>query len=287
MNNNLSLSYVNYFTGLNYGYLMFGKSFKKAGSFVGTFQFINYGTITAADETGLITGDFSASEYALNIGWARQLGPLFSIGANGKLIYSSLETYKSLGIAVDVSGTYKSKNELFTASLLARNIGAQIVSYRPGVRESLPFQLQAGVSQQLRHVPLRFSFLYNHIEQWNLAYTDPTDPSNQKDPITGETKTTSGVSKFADNFMRHIVIGAEFTIAKVLSLRGGYNYGRRQELKLYDHAGMSGFSFGAGLRVKMFNISYTRGIYQSGSLNPNYFTVTVGLDGFKKQEAKN
>ena len=184
MHNNLSLSYVNYFTGPNYGYAMYSRTFKNTGSFVGSFQFINYGKFTAADESGIKTGEFSASEYALNIGWARQLGPLFSIGANGKLIYSSLESYHSFGIAVDVAGTYLSKNELFTASIIARNIGIQIVSYRPGNREPLPFDLQAGVSAKLQHIPVRFSFLYDHLETWNLSYEDPNDPANQKDPIT-------------------------------------------------------------------------------------------------------
>ena len=286
MHNNLSLSFVNYFTGPNYGYIMYSRTFKNAGSFVGSFQFINYGKFTGADETGIITGEFSASEYALNIGWARQLGPLFSIGANGKLIYSSLESYHSFGIAVDVAGTYISKNELFTASLMARNIGAQIIPYRPGNREPLPFELQAGISPKLRHIPVRLSFLYEHIEKWDLSYEDPSDPANQKDPITGETKKQSGVGKFADNLMRHIVIGTEVTIAKVFAIRLGYNYGRRQELKLYNRAGLSGFSYGFGLRIKMFNFSYTRATYQAGSLNPNYITLTVGLGGFKKQESK-
>lgn len=286
MHNNLSLSFVNYFTGPNYGYVMYSRTFKNTGSFVGSFQFINYGKFTGADETGIKTGEFSASEYALNIGWARQLGPLFSIGANGKLIYSSLENYHSFGIAVDVAGTYTSKNELFTASLLARNIGAQIVPYRPGNREPLPFELQAGISPKLRHIPVRFSFLYEHLEKWDLSYEDPSDPANQKDPITGETKKQSGVGKFADNLMRHIVIGTEVTIAKVFAIRLGYNYGRRQELKLYNRAGLSGFSYGFGLRIKMFNFSYTRATYQAGSLNPNYITLTANLGGFKKQEKK-
>jgi len=86
--------------------------------------------------------------------------------------------------------------------------------------------------------------------------------------------------------MRHIVIGTEVTIAKVFSIRLGYNYGRRQELKIYNHTGLSGFSYGFGVRVKMFDFSYTRATYQAGSLNPNYITVTANLGGFKKQESK-
>lgn len=284
MHNQLAFSFVNYFTGLNYGYLMYSRTFKKAGSFVGTFQFIDYGKFIAADPAGNITGTFNASEYALNIGWGRQLSQHFSIGANGKLIYSALESYNSFGIAVDVAGTYTTKEQTFTASIIGRNIGAQIVPYRPGQYESLPFELQIGLSQKLKHIPVRFSQLLTHLEKWDLSYTDPNDPANQKDPITGETKQKSGIGKFADNLMRHIVLGAEVTIAKILSIRIGYNYQRRQELKLYNKAGLAGFSLGVGIRVKMFNLSYTRATFQAGSPNPNFITLSVNLQEFSKKK---
>lgn len=87
-------------------------------------------------------------------------------------IYSQLADYYSFGIAVDVAGTYTTKDDLFTASLIGRNIGAQIVPYRTGEREPLPFELQIGLSQRLRHIPVRFSQLITHLERWDLSYTD-------------------------------------------------------------------------------------------------------------------
>lgn len=284
LHNQLAFSFVNYFNGLNYGFITYSRTFNKAGSFVATFQFIDYGKFTETDAAGNVYGTFSASEYALNIGWGRQLSPHFSIGANGKLIYSALESYNSFGIAVDVAGTYTTKEQSFAASLIGRNIGAQIIPYRPGEYESLPFELQIGLSEKLKHIPLRFSQLLTHLETWDLSSTDPNDPANQTDPITGETKQKSGIGKLADNLMRHIVLGAELTIAKVLSLRIGYNYQRRQELKLYNKAGLAGFSFGVGVRVKMFNLSYTRGSFQAGSPNPNYITLSVNLQEFSKKK---
>jgi hypothetical protein len=283
MNNNLALSYVNNPGGINYGFVAFAHTFSKVGCFVGSLQFINDGKFTGADAAGNQTGDFFASEYALNIGWGRQLTPLFSIGANGKLIYSQLETYHSFGIAVDVAGTYTSKDQSFTASLIGRNIGTQLVPYLPGDYQPLPFELQIGLSQKLKHIPLRFSELLTNLQKWDLTYTDPSDPANTADPITGEVQTKSGAAKIADGFMRHVVLGAELTIAKVLAIRIGYNYQRRQELKLYDHAGLTGFSMGAGLRVKMFNLNYTRGSYTAGLAN-NYITLGVNLQEFVKKQ---
>ena len=284
MNNNLAFSYVKSPGGVNYGYVAYSRSFSKAGSFVGSLQYINYGKFTGADASGNLTNDFTASEYALTVGWGRQLSPLFSIGANGKLIYSQLETYRSFGIAVDVAGTYTSKDKSFNASLIGKNIGTQIVPFLPGQYEPLPFQLQIGLSEQLKHIPVRFSQLFTNLQRWDLTYLDLTDPANIPDPITGQVKQKTGVGKFADNAMRHIVLGAELTIAKVVSVRIGYNYQRRQELKLNGKAGMAGFSLGAGLRVKMFNLSYTYGNDQAGSPNRNYITLAVNLQEFTKKQ---
>jgi len=280
MHNQVALSYVNYFTGNNFGFLMYSHSFEKAGSFVGTFQFMDYGKFTAADEAGNITGDFHASEYALSVGWGRQLHPNFLIGANAKLIYSSLDVYKSFGIAVDIAGTAVTNNKLFSASLLARNIGSQIVPYVSGEYEPLPFELQAALSYKFKEIPFRVHLLLNHLTTWDLAYTDPSDPNNQKDPYTGEVKEKSDFAKFTDNLMRHVVLGGEVTFAKVLSVRLGYNYERRQEMKLSGKAGMSGFTYGLGLRIKMFQFSYTRATYQAGGINPNYVTIMTNLGQF-------
>ena len=83
--------------------------------------------------------------------------------------------------------------------------------------------------------------------------------------------------------MRHVVFGGEVIFAKVFSVRLGYNYQRRQEMKLYTKAGLAGFSYGFGFRVKMFNFSYARATYQAGGINPNYVTMMVNLGGFSKK----
>jgi len=284
MHNQLALSYVNYFTGNNTGFAMYSRTFNKAGSFVAAIQFSDYGKIQGADAAGNKTGIISASEYALSVGWGRMLTTHFSIGANVKLIYSHLDTYSSVGIAVDVAGSFFTKNKLFMASLMVRNIGSQIVPYRAGEFEPLPFELQLGLSQGLKHLPLRFYLLFTNLQKWNMSYTDPNDPKNQVDPYTGQINERSGIGKFADNLMRHVVFGGEITIAKVFSIRLGYNYQRRQELKLYERTGLSGFCYGVGFRIKMFSFSYTHATYQAGSPNPNFVTIAVNLQEFSKKK---
>jgi hypothetical protein len=283
MHNRLGLSFVDYYTDISYGYAQYGRTFNKAGTFIGTMQFINYGTFTEADATGQRYGEFSAGEYALNIGWGRWLTPKWSVGANFKLIYSSLESYNSFGTAVDVAGSYYSEEGKFTASLIARNIGVQITPYGNNAREPVPFELQAGLSKGLKHLPLTFSALFTNLQRWDLRYDNPDDPSGGTDPITGESQEVSGIEKFADNFMRHLVLGAELKIAKVLSLRASYNYLRRQEMKVPTKTSTVGFSWGFGIRISKFHISYARSAYHLVG-SPNFFTFTFDLDEFGKNK---
>ena len=283
MNNQLGFSFVDYFTDINYGFAQYSRTFTKAGSFVGTMQYIDYGKFQEADEAGIQYGYFHAGEYALNIGWGRKLTPRFSIGSNLKLIYSSLESYNSFGIGVDVAGSYFSKDELFDASVIFRNIGYQVVSYRSGNHEPLPFEIMAGLSKEFKHVPFRISALITHLEKWDIRYENPVNPAGGIDPVTGEPNKISGIDEFADNLMRHIVLGAEVKIAKVLSLRGSYNYQRRQEMKIANKAATVGFSWGFGIRVKQFQFSYARSAYHLVG-SPNFITVMVDLDGFGKKE---
>lgn len=282
MHNNLGFSFVDYYTDINYGYAQYGRSFEKIGTFVASMQFINYGKFDRADETGQRNGTFSAGEYALNIGWGRRLAPHWSIGANIKGIYSTFEAYNSWGLAVDVAGSYIHEEAGFTASLIARNIGLQLKGYYDNQTHPLPFELQLGLSQGLKHLPLRFSFLYHSMQKWDLTYEDPLVVAENTDPITGEVQDQSGFADFGDKMMRHIVLGAELNITKFLSIRGGYNYGRRQDNGVASKMSTVGFSWGLGLRISKFHFSYARSRYHLAG-SPNYITLTFNLQEFTKK----
>lgn len=282
MHNNLGFSFVDYYTDINYGYAQYARTFNKIGAFVASLQFINYGTFDRADETGQRNGTFNAGEYALNIGWGRKLHPHWTIGANIKGIYSTFEAYNSFGLAVDVSGSYIHEDAGFTASLIARNIGLQLTSYYSGQTHPLPFELQFGMSQSLKHLPLRFHLLYHNMQKWDLTYSDPLVVAENTDPITGEEKKKSGIADFGDKFMRHIVIGAELNITNFLSLRGGYNYGRRQDNGVAAKMSTVGLSWGIGIRVSKFHFSYARSRYHLAG-SPNYITLTLNLQEFTKK----
>ncbi len=275
MSNQFSISYVSYFSGINWGYVAYAMDAGRAGTFGVSMHFVNYGDFQGTDSVGNLTNHFSAGDYDLNIGWGKVIDTNFSIGANLKTIYSSLEQYNSLGMAVDIAGTYYSKKHEFTLAAVIKNIGAQITTYRPGNRESLPFEVELAMSKRLKHTPFRFSITARHLEQFDISYINPKD-SITIDPVSGDT--TFAKNTFGDKIMRHVVVGMEVLISKNINLRFGYNYERRKELKIANNFS-AGLSFGIGVRISKFNFSYGYAIYSpvGGS---NHFTLVTNLSEF-------
>ena len=279
INNQLSFNYVDYFSDINYGSLVLGKSIKNLGNFTAGLIYTNYGTFKRADEQGNLEGSFNASDYALSIGWGRMLDSMFSMGANLKLIYSSYDEINSLGMAVDVGAAYHNQNKQLTISVLAKNIGFQFKPYYTSNRETLPFEIDLGLSKKLKHIPLRYSIIYHDLQKWDISYQAESGISSNTS-FDGSTLTKkSKLETYADLFMRHIILGGELTFFKNFNFRLAYNYGKRQELKIDSKASTVGLSWGFGFRISKFSINYARSAYHlSGS--PNYISITTNLSNF-------
>lgn len=279
MHNNLNLNYINYFAGINFGYASYGYHREGIGNFAAGMHYIDYGTFDRTDELGEHLGTFRASEYALNLVYSRTLiDSMLTAGINLKPIYSSFEQYNSFGIAADVGVTYYSKKTLTTIGLVAKNMGVQLSSYT-GVREKLPFELQAGITQGLAHAPFRFSVTYQNLERWDLTYEKPDDDFN---PL-GDEVEKSGFDVFGDKLMRHLVFGVEFLIGDHFHVDLGYNYKRRKEMSVTAKPGMVGFSWGFGMRISKFHIAYGRSSYHLAG-GTNHISLTTNLSDFYRKQ---
>jgi hypothetical protein len=284
MDNNVALSYINYFADVNYGYAAYAKKIKKIGLMSFGVQYLDYGKFTRADEIGNTDGTFGAQEMSFNVSYARSiLDSNLTVGATLKTIYSHLDTYTSTGSALDLGATYVRPKHNFTAALVIKNIGKQWKSYTPGNWEKLPFEIQIGISKKPKHVPFRFSIIYENLEKWNLTYVDPSVSTT--DPLTGEPIKQNKYKVFGDKLMRHVVLGGEFIITKNFFLRVGYNYQRRKELKVPEKRGMTGFSFGFGLRIYKFHLSYGRAVYHLAGATNN-FSISFDIGSFHKTVAR-
>lgn len=276
MNKTIALSAVSYPDKVKFGDASCAQDFGKWGTFLATMHYVNYGNFDQTDEFGNPAGTFKAADYALTIGWGYQLNKLFSVGAAIKGIYSDYYLYNAAGLAADVSATYYDSTSQWTATVLVRNVGAQLNKYVAGNNESLPAEALIGVSKRLAHTPLRFNITYRHLQKMNLGYTDPNDLGDV-DPLTGEA--TVKEYGFFNRFSRHFIIGSEILLSKNFHIRAAYNFQRRRELVVSTRPGLAGFSVGLGLKISKFILSYGFGNYHIAG-GVNHFSISTNLSEF-------
>jgi hypothetical protein len=265
MDKSLALNYVNYFAGINYGMTMYSRSFGGRGNFAAGMTYLNYGSFKETDESGIITGTFSAAEYALSIIYSRDIDSLFSVGANLKPVLSHLEKYTSFGFALDIGASYHSRNNLFSAGFVVKNAGLQITTYAGEKREKLPFEIQAGASQKLAHAPFRFSLTLRHLERFDLTYNYESNGNTGISSVTQPSKT----SDFFENALRHMIIGAELLPHKNFYISAGYNYQRRRELQIDSKIATVGFSWGFGINTSFLSIGFGRATFHLAGASNN------------------
>lgn len=280
MGRQVSLSWLPYFEGINVGYASYAHHFDSLRTtFSGAVQYVDYGTFNRTDATGNELGQFRAGEYAFQIGAGRAIDSLFSIGANVKFITSSLDTYTSSGIALDLAGTYHKPSKGVTLSAVVRNIGYQTSSFT-SEREKLATQVMLGVTYKFKHAPFRLGLMLENLQRWDLTYPDATR-DRQIDPTTGEVvvkKTTN-----AEKALLHAVPSAEILLSKNFMIRLGYNFRTRYEMALASRTGAVGLSFGLGLRVSKVHLSYGFNQLHLAGIR-NTITIAVRFSDFRKVE---
>ncbi len=272
MDNNVLVNYINYFADINYGYASYSRSFEDIGNFAIGMHYINYGDFKEATELGELTGNmFTAAEYSLNMIYSNHYKRL-SYGANLKPVFSVFESYRSFGLAADLGLTFSSKDSLTHVALVARNIGGQITTYyQDGNREPVPFDLQAGISSKLKYAPVVLSLTMHHLNKWDLAHFDEEAQSLENYYERKES--------FAKQIMRHMVLGIEILPSDNFTIRAGYNYQRRQELKFEERLSTVGFSLGFGVKIKRFRFDFaTSRFHLAGS--SNLFSLGINLNNF-------
>lgn len=266
----ISLNYSNYLLDINYGYSAFAKDFGKYGTFGAGIFFVDYGDWQETDIYGNTIGSFSVKEFALNLTWGYQVADRLRVGANFKPIYSVMESYKSFGLAFDIGAQYSSKSDLFKAGFVMKNMGFQVTTYTHNNQEALPFEIALGVSQKLAHAPFRLSVTYRNLQQFDIGYEVEDNSS-----ITDEMVSPD----FGELFARHLVFGLEFIPSDNFYIMGGYNMQRRAELKNEQNPGIVGFSWGTGIKISKFNISYSSARYHLSG-RTNFFSVSTNLNRF-------
>ena len=278
MDNQMTLSYVGDFNiGTNFATAQYSRTFERLGSFAASVQYYNYGNMQYASESGYTDGStFNVSDYAVTLGWGRELTDKWSIGANLKYAGLQYESSRAGALGVDVAATYWSySNWVFT--LAARNIGRQLFCKEMYLDNKwLPFSLDFMASKKLDHLPLTIIMGYKDIQHWNKLYYDPLDLAGYYNPITGTYQEPSKVAKFFTNLACHLVVGGELALGKNLSLRASYNYETHRNMGVPEGRTLVGFSAGFGVKIKAFQLDYARSRNNIVG-SPNFLTLRVDL----------
>ncbi|MCQ2284834.1 MAG: type IX secretion system protein PorQ [Bacteroidales bacterium] len=285
--NALALDFTNYFASTNYASALYSYTFPKAGSFAAELRYVGYGQFQGTDESGMETSNFTAGDYALTLGWGRELTPNFSIGANLKMIFCSYERYSSFGLAVDVAGSYYNPDKQLSLTLLAKNIGSELKTFAPGNFEKTPFDLQFALSQRLQHVPIRYHLSLHSLYRWNMNYYGSGNPFLETDVSTNQIVYPTKTKQFFDNFFRHIIFGLEIEPSQYFSLQLAYNHDVHQSMKVLARHSLAGFSYGFMINVRSIQFGFSRQHFAPGA-TPNCFNLAMNFDELSKlhQEKK-
>ena len=186
-----------------------------------------------------------------------------------RYVQSTLETYKSTGLAMDAGLTYQSRDSLNHYAFIVKGVGFQFSKYYPEQADAkMPVDVQIGFSKRLRYVPFRLSILLHDLNRWDLRYKSPLDENVGLGFGEEEPREPSKFGESVDNAFRHLIFGGEFLIGKKenLMLRIGYHHQRRKELSVVNLRSLSGFSGGIGIKLKSFVLDYGFAVYhQAGS----------------------
>ncbi|WP_397446233.1 type IX secretion system protein PorQ [Polaribacter sp. R77954] len=273
IDNKVSLNYSNYLAGINIGSLSYAKLIsRRFGTLHGSINYLNYGTLIGADSEGNETGNFSASDIAVSIGYARNL-PWTNLffGANIKVITSNIDSFTSSGIAADFAVLYYSPYKPYSFTVVARNVGTQIKSFN-GTNEELPFKVAVGASYRLEYVPLKWYLTLDNLQQWDVSVPNPSEQTTDL-----EGNVTEQEIGFLANASRHFVIGAELFPESAINIRVGYNFRRAAELKLQNVRTFGGISYGFGIKMNKIKFNYAYSKFHSAT-NASTFSLQIDLD---------
>lgn len=270
MSGQLAFNFVDYFADINAVSAHYSNRLKNIGIYSIGIDAYNYGTFNLTDATESQLGTFTANDQIVTFGLSKKLSNNFSLGTNIRLLNSNYERYHSFALGTNIATTYYNEEKHFTATFLIKNMGRQLISYT-SVKEPLPYNVLFGLSKELKHLPFRYSIVFDRLNKFDISsdfFPSVTfDPDTQKEIIKEET--------IAKKALRHLTIGGELNpFKKNLYIRAGFNFQKRFDMRLTTFPAMVGFSWGIGFKVARFQLNYSRSAYHLSGVTNNFGLAT-------------
>lgn len=223
----LNLNFMTYMEGAKTASASFVKAYKERASWGVSAQYMDYGSMKETTVSNEQTGDFSARDIALAGTFAYMLSNRISGGISARFVSSTIASYSSAAVAIDLGVNYYDEEREWSLSAVAKNLGGQIKAYDEDF-ERIPLDLQLGVTKRLTGSPLRFSATLSRLNNWDMG------------------------------LIHHLAIGADLLLGDNIYVAAGYNFRRAKEMKITDNESESnhgaGLSIGAGLQLERFKL---------------------------------
>ena len=223
----LNLNFMTYMEGAKTASASFVRAYQERATWGVSAQYMDYGSMKETTASNEQTGEFSARDIALAGSFAYMLTNSISGGITARFVSSTIASYSSAAVAVDLGVNYLDEERGWSLSAVAKNLGGQVKAYDEDF-ERIPIDLQIGATKRLTGSPLRFSATLSRLNYWDTG------------------------------LIHHLAVGADLLLGDNIYVAAGYNFRRAKEMKISDDEGESshgaGFSIGAGLQLERFKL---------------------------------
>ena len=256
MDKGLNVTYLGYLADINAASIIYTKAAGEEGAYGIGINYLNYGNIKETTKENVYLGDENVKDIGINGFYAHSITDRIRGGVCVKFIYSSFFEYTSIGIGVDLGLSYYNSDNDLSLGLTAKNLGRQIKTYHEE-RAPMPWDVQFGLTKRLAHAPIRLSGTVVQLNKWQTY-----DLMGYKDP-------------FVKNFFKHFIFAADFTLTESFWVGIGYNVKTSADMSLEQGNKLGGFSGGAGIRVRSFEVGASVGKY-----HPSGTSLMISLTNF-------
>lgn len=241
----IGLNYMHYIADGNFAGVKFGTHAGEHGAWGVGLQYFGYGEIKEADAAGNVTGSLSPKDLCISGIYSHDITDRWRGGIALKMLYSSYAEYSAFAIATDLGVNYYDAERDLSFSAVIANLGGQVKRFDESY-DRLPIDVRLGWTQSFGTLPIRFSVTAWNLTKWSLPYYETGDGSTSTDM---ELKDS-----FTSNLFRHLIFAADFVPSEKFHIGIGYNHKTRTDMSTYSRNFLSGFSIGAGIKVKSFGI---------------------------------
>jgi len=227
MHTQMNAVFNDFYGGIKVVNLSMGYRHEKLNTnFSGGLTYFSYGNTPETDASGIVMGKFRPTDWVAQVSASRTYLDKWSYGTSLKFISSSYGQYNSTGLAMDIGVLFHDTANLFSAALVAKNMGTQLKKYDGTDPDDLPFDIQVGLTKRLANAPFGFSLTAQRVHQFDILYNDSNFNNTNGFP-------NSSTNKFSfEKLLNHLVLATAIYPGDRVEVMAGYNFLRRKELNI-------------------------------------------------------